>query len=353
MRWPATPTRTPIGIDFGGRTIKAAQLRRTGSRWRVEAAAAVPRREPNAPIRREEVERFCGVLDRQGFVGNQAVLTVPRDKILRGMLALPASRPGAPLAQIARIEFARMHGCDPQGFELAYWALPRAKRSKDKTQMLAAACRHADADPVLDAAEEGGLDVEALDVPACALRRACAPLVLGADGIVGVLDVGWNASELVVLYGGIVVYERSVPEGGIRRLYDAMSRAFALAPREIEVLLAKSGTSDGEPQAENAGVFRQIRSVVTAHVDGALAEIRAPLAYASQQYGGAPVERLLLVGGGASIPALVRHLDSVLDVQTQAVTPADLAECPNALLAICGEAGLTIAIGLAQFFTEN
>src|SRR5687768_2050813 len=105
--------RSPIGIDVGGRAVKAVQLQRGPAGWRVAAAAAVPRvpaerkhaGTPTAPAAAAapgdaapapadqgmaaitapsaaELNRLYDTLERQGFAGRQVVLAVPDARLL-------------------------------------------------------------------------------------------------------------------------------------------------------------------------------------------------------------------------------------------------------------------------------
>ncbi len=350
MRWPRLPGRTPIGIDIGARYIKAAQLKRSARGWTIQAAASLPRQAPEAPIDVAEAKRLSAALDRQGFVGKDAVVAMPAEQLMTGMLDLPPAGSGAPLDQIARMELARMQGWDPKAFELVYWLLPPSPQTKGQTQVLAAGCTHNDANAVLDVLESAGLHVHALDTHVCALVRAYAPLLVGSTGVVGVMDVGWKCCRLVALHQGVVIYERSLAEAGIARLSQTLSEQLGLTPAELEVLFAQVGmeaSPDGPEDDDDP--FEKVRGAVASHFERMLDEIRAPLFYAMQQYPGTSVERLLLAGGGASIPGLAQRLASMLELETRVVRPGDLAECPNSLLAKCSTAGLTVAIGLAQF----
>jgi len=359
MRWPHLPGPTPIGIDIGARFIKAAQLKRSSRGWTVQAATCLPRQSPDAPIDAAEARRLTGTLDRQGFVGRTAVVAMPPEKVMTGMLDLPPAGSGAPMDQIARMELARMQGWDPKAFELVYWMLPPSPQTKGQTQVLAAGCTHNDANAVLDVLEGAGLRVQALDTHVCALVRAYAPLLVGSAGVVGVMDIGWKGCTLVVLHQGTVIYQRKLPEAGIARLSTTLAEQLKLAPPELEALLTQVGlTAKPAEAAEAAEVaegaeggdpFEAARGVMASHFEQVSDEIRAPLFYAMQQYPGTSVERLLLAGGGASIPGLPERLTSMLDVGTHVVRPADLAECPHSLLDKCSTAGLTVAIGLAQF----
>lgn len=343
-------SRTPIGLDIGAHDIKAAQLDRSRG-LRLKAAALVPRSTPDAPIDRGEIRRLCSVLRRQGFSGTSAVLAVPAAQLLRGILELPPLDAGAPLDQMARMEFARMHGRDPQSFELVYWMLPESSGRKGRTQLIAVAFGHAEADELLDMMEAGGLNVQALDVHSRALLHACAPLLAGSDGIVGIVDVGWSCCQLLIAYNGVVVYERSLPEAGIRRLSEALSEQLCLDQAALSLCLREAGPAKRSAPGAGGDCFAPARAVIAKHFEDAVEELRASLSYTLQQHPGTSVARLLLVGGGASIPALDEYLGSALDIETRTVSPADLAECPLSLLATgkCSTGALTAALGLAQF----
>jgi len=342
-------SRTPIGLDIGARDIKAAQLNRSSRRPRLKAAALLPRSVPDSPVDQAEIQRLCAVLGRQGFSGTNAALAAPAGQLLRATLELPPLDAGAPLDQMARMEFARMHGRDPQSFELAYWMLPESPARKGRTQLIAAAFPHDEADALLDIMEQGGLNVQVLDVHPCALLRACAPLLSSTTGIVGIVDLGWNACQLLIVYHGVVVYERSLPEAGIRRLCEALSQQLHLDQTAIDLCLGEVGFAKGQGPQGTEDCFASARTIIAKHFDSAVADLRAPLSYTMQQYPGTSVARLLLVGGGASIPGLGGYLGSALGIETRTVSPADLVECPPPLLARCSTGALTAALGLAQF----
>ncbi len=74
------------------------------------------------------------------FAGRKAVLAVPAEKLLRGIVELGPIESGAPIDQVARMEFARVHNRDPQSFEMVYWMLPPSPARQGRSQLLAAAC---------------------------------------------------------------------------------------------------------------------------------------------------------------------------------------------------------------------
>lgn len=340
--------RTPIGVDLGKRYVKAAQLGRTRSGWRVDAAVSLPRGMPDGGVSRSEIRQLRGVLDRQGFAGKSVVLAVPTEELLTGIMDVPPRGSGAPVDQIARMELARIHKCRPEALEVACWDLPAPSHGKEVARVMAAGCTHASADAIVDCFEDEGLNVRALDIHACAVVRACAPVLAG--GIICLLDMGWAAARVVLLYRDAVVYERTLGETGIRPLFEAMSKKLALSAETIDSILGEVGIqSDADGEKTGWESFRAVRGMISAHLASMLEEVRLSFSYATGQYRDAALERLILVGGGAAIPGVREYISSALEMDVRTVAPADVADCPEALREQCSDPALTASVGLAQF----
>jgi Tfp pilus assembly PilM family ATPase len=370
-------TRTPIGIDVGSRAVKAVQFGRQrwgdGS-WQVVAATQIPRSEvsqggagpvtsgpgqsapaamQSRPLAPEDVRRLAGTLERQGFTGSDVVLAVPTDRLSTSVIDLPPRSSQAPLEQIARMELARAQKCAPDSFEMGCWDLPAAARATKATPVMAVACQHADATAILDPFESEGLNVCALDVRPAALARACAAELGDPRTLTAMLDVGWTAASLMLMHQGVVIYARTLTEGGIHKLYQTLAARLELEEEVIDYLLAESGLGDAGPEA---GSPRRpavdAAGLIAAHFEAAVQELKASLTYAQHQYHETAVSRLLLVGGGANIRGVAAHLSKVLGIATRTVVPSDVAAAAPSVAGVCGSAGLTLALGLAQFPQE-
>lgn len=352
--------QAPIGVDVGGRHIKAAQLARASGGWRIEAAASVPRSpcDPDAPgIHREDVRELRDALAARGFRGRRVVLAVPADKLITGIMELPPRGSGAPIEQLARSELARMHRYDPRSFEMACWDLPSPARAGEATYVMAAACSHDDANALLDLFENEGLAVKGLEIHASAVARACRPVLDDVSGIVAILDIGWDRANLALLYQDAVVYERKLGKVGIGPLVSAIAERCELDAAIAERFLIENGLDAGGADRPSSAVTnrnvtpeaaRVARDAASDHFNGMIDEMRIPLSYLANQYPDAPMERLIMVGGGARIPGLSDRLAAELDVRVRVAGPADLAECTDDLDKEYGPA-LAVAIGLATF----
>ncbi len=343
--------RTPIGIDVSGRYIHAVQLRQTATGWCATATADLERSRPGQPMDGGEVARLEDVLARQGFVGSDAVLAVPPDQLLTNILELPPHESGAPVDQIARIEIGRMHDRQPDSFEMASWLLPAPARArKGSAPTMVAACGHAEADAYLDLFERQGLNIMALDVEACAFARALNPLLEKTAAMSAVLKLGWSSGLLLLLHGGVVVYQRDLPEAGLGRLHKAMVEQLGLDAEMADYVMESVGFASDEEDWKARG---DLVSKLATHFRAAAEEVQVSLSYAAHQYPTSGVEQLLLVGAGAGIPGLSEHMAASLSAEVETVRLAQVVECPADSM-IDGEAtGLTKAVGLAKFFSES
>jgi len=348
MKWNLGSARTPIGLDIGAKQIKAAQLTPAGDTWRVEAVSVIPRTE-TGPLNADQAAQLRSVLQRQGFSGNEVVLAAGKDKLLSGILDLPARVSGAPLDQIARMELSRVHKVPADAFEMSYWQIPSAGRS-GAVQVMAVACPHDDANEMIDVLEDAGFDVKAIDAPACALARACRGLLAPGDSATVVLEIGWRSVTLAILYQDVIAFHRSLAEAGLQPLFEATRHTFHLPDEAVEHLLATVGLDRDAQAAEGGGdPLEELAKNVARHFDGLIQELRRSVSYFTSCNSSVELSHLLLAGGGAGIPGLSRHFASEAQLQVQIFTPADVVQCNPPILAKAGNPALATAMGLALF----
>lgn len=344
MRLTKGMSRTLIGIDVGERYIKATQLTDAGADRRIAAAGCFARTEPSTPIGQAEVRRLRKMLNEGGFKGNSIVLAVPNEDLLTGIMELPPRESGAPIEQLTRSELARIHNCQAQSFEMACWDLPATARATSSTFVMAAACKHAKADNLLDAFENEGFDVRALDMPAAATARACQPLLGDQSGTSAVLDIGWASSRLALLHQGVIVYERNLAASGTAALINAVGSQSSGNDEQAERLIWQVGADSASDQAP----ARAAQATIAEHFRAMAEEMAIPLSYVANQYPHAPMNSLVLVGGGATIPQAGEHLGEVFDFDVQVAVPSKLAQCSETFDKKYGSS-LIAAIGLSEY----
>jgi len=319
----AVRRRTPIGVDFGAKYVKAAQLSLQGRRWRLTAGALIRRQHPDAPIDREECRRLRNLLARQGFTGREIRLHVPSTDLLASPLELPSMTEQAPFDQVARMEFARSHKVDPDAVELNWWRVPAPVRSNQLTHVMAVGCRHADVEPLLEPCEAEGLVVSGLDAEVDVLMRLVRRAGLPAEGISTVVDIGWTSTRLIVLYQNVAIYRRCLPEDGLKSLAGGVGEYVGLDPDAGEHLV--SGYFK-DPQDLPDGYRNAIEQQGRQFAERLRDELHLSLAYASHRYPEAVVGCVALIGGGAALPGLAELLGESTSMTARVLRTSDLAD---------------------------
>jgi len=342
-------SRTVVGVDIGRHTIKAAQLQVTGGQCRTDALLLLPRPQPDQEIGAADALAIRKILNRQGFSGNRIAIAAPEQKLLRTTLEVPAKVSGESAAQIVRMELSRLHNVAPDSFEMAYWELKDANNPRPMTQTLAVGCPHEAANALLDVFEDARFRVVALDLRSAAVTRACRPLLLPSPQITAIVDLGWRSTSVLFVCGRSLIYERSVQGAPIGELTVRLTETFAIPPASAYQIIGTIGPGMEELTGQfDRESLEAIRKHMRAHFDQLLEELRVPLSYANHQFGGEGVKRLLLIGGGAAVPALASYFEARLGIEVKRAAPSDLVESSPELASRASNPALTCAVGLAQ-----
>jgi len=250
------------------------------------------------------------------------------------------------------MELSRLHHVAPDSFELVHWELASADKSKPTTQTLAFGCPHDVANAFLDAFEEAGLNVTALDVRSAAAARACLPLTAPPAsscrktraGVTCLLDLQWNSTKLLLMWGHTLIYEKFIggfPQSGIPNqciatLTVRLSEKFGLPERFAYQIVRAVGFAKDSKSPATASAFagtsseldqksvEAIREMLMSHFETVAEELKSPLAYASRQYPDKGIERILLIGDGAGILGISQYLADILGIEVMPAAPSDL-----------------------------
>ncbi|UCD58342.1 MAG: pilus assembly protein PilM [Candidatus Hydrogenedentota bacterium] len=343
-------SRTAIGVDVGTRSIKAAQLSLSGGKPRIAALSMLPRSKEGDQIETEDLLRMKRLFKRQGFYGNEIVLTAPENGLLRGVFDVPPQVSGAPVAQIARMELSRIHHVVPDSFEMVRWDPPDPGKSKSTTQTLAIGCPHEAADAFIDVFEDCGFTVSALDIRIAAAARACKTLTVPPPALTSILDIGWDSTKLLLICGDTLIYERSFRNKCLAKLRGTLCQTFNITEEAADQVISAIGfEANGEAGELDQESVDVVRRMLRKHFDMMLEELEASFDYANYQYPGEGAKRLLLIGGGARISGLSNYFRNILGVEVRVAAPSDILESSSQKFTNAGHPAITVAVGLAMF----
>jgi type IV pilus assembly protein PilM len=337
--------RSAIGLDIGPRTVAAAQLIPARDRWRLQAAALLDRPPGAGPfLDAREALRIAQVLGRQGFSGRDVITAVPDQRLVASMLELPPRSSGAPLSQLARMEMARAHRLSAAAFEMACWEVPGPARAADGTHMMAVACRHTDADELIDGIESVGLSVLALDARSWAIARACAPALQADETVAAVLDLTDSAALLTIVHHGAPAYERLLTDGSLENLRTSIRERLRIETDLADHIFANLRIDSHAPgELPDSG---EAAAIVAEHLDNLASELRTALSYAEHRFD-TDLRRVYLQGSGAAIPGIEARLTEMLGLQASVLRPDDILNLPADGGAAAHNPAIMVAVGLA------
>lgn len=159
------------------------------------------------------------------------------------------------------------------------------------------------------AVERAGLHVERVDLATFALLRSASWLDSTVEAIV---DIGAQASSVVVHADGEPLIVRTVPRGG-QELTEVLASRLGIGITEAEAVKCWVGLRR-EEGPEVADILREaLRPLIS--------EIRSSFTYLSSSEKPSQVQRISLAGGGSLLPGLAETLANELQVPAVIADP--------------------------------
>jgi len=337
MSW-LKPSHTAIGLDLGATTLRAVQLKRQSGGWATLDVIELSRLHPGQTFGDQEAQRLAGVLRRRSFVGRSLVVSLPNRDLIRALVEVDGKAEGGPMLEAAT-EVERTHGLEPGSYELAGW-LPPTSGARRQTAVCINGCRHDAAQALLEAFESAGLSVIALDSRACAIGRAFenSREADNAQSLTAVLDIETDSTELILLHGGGVVYQRPLIDAGLDQA-EARLVEHGLDPETARHCLRTIGL--GGLEHEHA---KPVHKALTGFSRGLTQEALPALDYAGRLFADLPITRFAVVGSGAAVPALAYEMQQQLRLDNTAE--------PMQAAALDDPATFAVALGLTLHSEE-
>ncbi|GJM18661.1 MAG: hypothetical protein DHS20C14_08740 [Phycisphaeraceae bacterium] len=334
-----------IGLDIGARTIKAVQVRRRSGTPEVVAAIEFERSGEEAMPDQFETERIEGVLFRRGFVGNRLTIVVPREGVFYEEVDRPPRGRGVPEGQIIRSEIARVRRLEPDGFEQAWWDVPNESRRGSAGTAMVVGCERA---PVLEAVERFerlGLEIVAVDGAMTALAGRLGAAGIAGDPFTVLVDLGWSAAAMAVVYQGVVVYQRQVEACGLEAVLGRIAKRMNV---ELDVADHTVRSLGSGIDGEHAGV----QAILNEHGARVADEVQTSLTYAAHRFRKPAGGLVLLCGGGGELETIRARVAGTDGCEARVLRPGMFARFPGGgirdLNSDCSS--LTLATALAARF---
>jgi general secretion pathway protein L len=303
-----------LGLDLGARSVKAVLVEGTFRGFTVAAARRVPLADADAgaPPLARHAAAVRTLLEDGAFAFDVASVAFPGAGVSSNVVTLPFSDP-------RRIE--QTIGFEIEGqipFDLAdvAWDWQPLGVRDGQTDLLVAVVRKEELGALLAALAEAGVDPRAV-LPAgpayAALfaAGALAPPARAEGAIPGpelLVDVGLERTSVAVVQAGGCEAARTFAFG-TAHLARALARELGLAEAQGDLLVAAAAGGPAlPPELEGAGADPRGAEILRRGLVPLAREVRATLRTWRARVGQRPVERLVLAGEVARLPALAEGL---------------------------------------------
>ncbi|MDR7520967.1 MAG: type IV pilus assembly protein PilM [Armatimonadota bacterium] len=344
-----------VGIDIGSDSIKAVELAgsyRSGFRlvhMGVAPSPPVAMRDgvPTAP---EELgSHVRALLDRTGIKLDRAVMGVGGQAVTVREIRVPPMTKQE-LAAAVRYEAERYLPYNIKEVYMDFQVL--GETTEDGRRMLdviVVAARQDVVDQIIAVAEAARVQLRVLDVESFALLRSVIPAA-GDGQTTAIVDLGAEASDILITEGPRLRFTRNIPIGGgvlLGAIHEAMDVDLATA----KSLLEEKGEVLEEGATSPDHTTERIHDIIAPHIGDLVTEIRRSLDYYQTRSRAAVVNQILLAGGLARLRNLDRTIAAELGIATTVASPfVNVRVNPQAFPADRLAAGSTmaVAVGLAM-----
>ncbi|MGH7136843.1 MAG: pilus assembly protein PilM, partial [Pirellulales bacterium] len=300
-----------IGIDFGTKVVKVAQLERAGEalRWR---RAVIPRSPAAGGLACTGQELRQALEAHGGFQGRVAACTLPMSATELRAIAVPPGSEAERRAMIAQELEAAAVVNEPREFD--FWQAGASNGAEqDGVQVLSVAT--AKVSELTDSLAVAGLECAVLDCVPCTLARAVAlSSAHPVEGPLAAIDWGHDNATLSIVEGGRAQFTRPLRDCGAGGLFQEVCRTLGLDETEAIELLTRFGLpAAAEAPLEEQEIREVVVDIVGAHVQRMVDELTRTFAFFRLQRQSLLPRRACLFGAGATVKNVAAFVAAKLE----------------------------------------
>lgn len=304
--------RTVIGLDIGSGFVKVVEVDHSGDQPEVVRVAMRPLL-PDAIVEGEIMDyglvsdAVMGLFQEMGVKGAEVVTAVGGHDVIIKKIEMDRMKE-SDAREMIRWEAEQHVPFDIKSVELDFQILDPNGDGLQMEVLLVAAKREL-VDNKVGLLQDAGVNPVVIDVDAFALHNAFEhnyPDRL--DGIVALVNIGHETTNVSILENGIPILTRDIPFGS-RKIREDLQRERGLTAEQAEdVVQARETAAD-------------LDSFVAASADEVAVGIERASAFLMTREDGDSVGRIYLSGGGARIPGMSQTLAQRMNVETELVNP--------------------------------
>jgi type IV pilus assembly protein PilM len=301
-----------VGLDIGSGFIKVVEVDHSGDQPEVRRVAMRPLL-PDTIVEGEIMDyaivsdTISGMFEELAIKGRDVVAGVGGHDVI--VKKIPMDRMGESDARdVIRWEAEQHVPFDIKSVELDFQILNPDDEGVQMEVLLVAAKREL-VDNKVALLLDAGVSPSVIDVDTFALYNALeANYPDSMEGIVALVNVGHEVTNVNILENGVPILNRDMPFGS-RRVREDLQRERGLTAEQAEEVVQGRDTVAG------------LEQVIESAADEVAVGIERAAAYLMTRQAGESIGRIYLSGGGARMPGMAEQLGRRMAVETTLVNP--------------------------------
>ena len=351
-----------LGIDIGASSVKIVQLRPSRGAAILETYGEIAlgpygKQPIGKPVKlAPEVvgSAIKDLMKQANMTAHEGGISIPFSSSLVTILDLPKVDK-ATLKQVVPIEARKYIPVPISEVSLDWFVIPQEEATdsafdqlKPKTQkapsqeILLVAIQNATLDGFKTITVESGVHVDFFEIEIFSAIRSSLPHGLSPTLVV---DIGASSTKMYIVERGIVRLTHIVTSGGAQ-MTDTLSRSMSWEFEKSERVKRERGLMPAK--AYSAEENQRINEALLSTLTRIFSEVNKVLLSYGQRYN-KNVSRVVMTGGGASLPGLSAEAKRSLNAEVEIADPFARTEAPAFLGAVLRDIGpgFAVSAGLA------
>ncbi len=331
-----------IGLDIGTTTIKMVELTPVGKRWKLLPAVLTPTvGSVTSGMAVADIVRMSATISEMikegGIKSRKVVVALPEEQVSSHVMELPLLS-DAEIGQALEWQVEQYIPI-PKDQAVWSWEVVRKNEAGGGMEVLLAAAAKNLVETYRKIVEGAGLELLAVETELAAGVRSqlneTAPLAV-------VVDIGSGSTDIGVARAGQLIFSRTIPTAW-QAFARAVETTLEMDKTQAQQYVNTYGFIADQLEGKVADAMLPVLSVI-------VTEIRKTIDFHISKHPGETVKLVVLSGGAAKVPEIVRVLAAQLGVETSIGDPlAKLEVDEQQRKAFAENAPLyAVAIGLAE-----
>jgi type IV pilus assembly protein PilM len=333
-----------FALDIGTTAVRVVQLAHSGRGWNLQRYGIQPINGRLSESSSEADVKLLGqaissVIAQAGITSKDVAIGIPSQRMFASIVEVP-NVSKAELNATIKYQAENYVPMKSDEAKIDWAVIGESIRDKQKVEVLIASVQNTFTEARLELLEGLGLNVIAIEPDSLALTRALLP-----DGVQDgrlIIDMGENATDLVITIGSAPRLIRSIPVG-FSTIVRTSRQNLNIDAQQAQQLLMKFGVA---PDKLEGQIYRSIDAVL----NQLIAEIQKSLKFFTSKYTNVSIGAILASGHASTVPGILDMISKQTGIIGQIATPWQHVNVPveaqQQIAPISSQ--FAVAVGLAE-----